>query len=260
VRNHLDGDDNHARQLSARNYESEPGEPGNPGTRGQTGRYQQLPQPITSGQAARSKAVKMRAERDEVVPRSSRRCRGDRVGRVPDGSTPHFDSYNSDLIDYCMGSNCFTPVGTAIDPTAPVTQNVAYDDIVYATPLEDIETFTLSEESISVSPIGVTLLPPPHFSAQPSASNQRSLLSSWPLNGTIVPYTGQQDQKCSVPLVGPSMDSNPAILKCCQAHDNCYEKYSCNMTSWNLGSASPVGACKACNAEVAGCIGGSVFK
>jgi RHS repeat-associated protein len=85
------------------------------------------------------------------------------------------------------------------------------------------------------------------------------IFSAWPLNGNLVPYHGQQDQKCTTGPFEPGMDSNPAILSCCQAHDNCYKQFNCNMTSWSAGG-NPFGICKACNAAVVSCIGSAVKK
>ena len=48
------------------------------------------------------------------------------------------------------------------------------------------------------------------------------------------------------------MNGNPAILKCCQAHDSCYETYHCNASSWLPSGVS--GACTSCNAMVSACI------
>jgi len=47
-----------------------------------------------------------------------------------------------------------------------------------------------------------------------------------------VPFTNDQDQKCSLPVVGGLMDKNPGMLSACIWHDNQYEKYHCNATSW----------------------------
>ncbi len=78
--------------------------------------------------------------------------------------------------------------------------------------------------------------------------------SEWPLNGNDWPGSGFQDQVCSTGPFAPKMNSNPAILKCCQAHDNCYTTYRCNYSSWLPGN--PInGACRSvCNATVVGCI------
>ncbi len=85
-------------------------------------------------------------------------------------------------------------------------------------------------------------------------------LGTYPLNGNILPYTRPQDGVCTTGPFAPSMNGNPAILKCCQAHDNCYEKNSCNVTSWSPVGGFAFGKCKACNATVVGCIGGAVTK
>ncbi len=76
----------------------------------------------------------------------------------------------------------------------------------------------------------------------------------FPGNGTISGDIGDQDNKCTVPVIGPAMDSNPCILKCCQGHDNCYATYRCNSSSW-WGNLRGFGlTCQWCNSQVATCI------
>jgi RHS repeat-associated protein len=78
-------------------------------------------------------------------------------------------------------------------------------------------------------------------------------LSEWPLNGNDWPGFTPQDGVCSTGPFASTMNSNPAILACCQAHDNCYTKYHCNASSWLPGGLP--GACRSvCNATVVGCI------
>ncbi len=97
--------------------------------------------------------------------------------------------------------------------------------------------------------------------AAPSNSPKKgSFPWGWPLNGNMLPLKpGDQDNKCTTgPLEGP-MDANPAVLGCCQAHDNCYAAHGCNMTSW-IPNDLPWGECNVCNAKAAACITGAVFK
>jgi hypothetical protein len=55
----------------------------------------------------------------------------------------------------------------------------------------------------------------------------------WPFNGDLVPFTKPQDGVCSAgPVIGPLMDANPGMLSACQWHDNQYDAYKCNATSW----------------------------
>jgi RHS repeat-associated protein len=76
--------------------------------------------------------------------------------------------------------------------------------------------------------------------------------SEWPLNGNDWPGFTPQDGVCSTGPFAPTMNSNPARLACCQAHDNCYTKYHCNASSWLPGLP---GACSSiCNATVVGCM------
>jgi RHS repeat-associated protein len=80
-------------------------------------------------------------------------------------------------------------------------------------------------------------------------------LSDYPLNGNLWPGFQPQDGVCTTgPFAGP-MNNDPAILKCCQAHDNCYTTFHCNASSWLPGNPIP-GACSSvCNAGVVSCIG-----
>jgi RHS repeat-associated protein len=78
-------------------------------------------------------------------------------------------------------------------------------------------------------------------------------LSEWPLNGNQWPGFQPQDGVCTTGPFAEGMNSDPAILKCCQAHDACYTKYQCNAGSFLPGGLP--GPCKLiCNATVAGCI------
>lgn len=87
------------------------------------------------------------------------------------------------------------------------------------------------------------------------APNKGSKTSDqWPFNGNHLPLTPQrQDNVCTTgPLSGP-MNSDPLILSCCQAHDNCYAAHGCNATSW-IPNPLPWGACNTCNLKAASCI------
>jgi RHS repeat-associated protein len=84
------------------------------------------------------------------------------------------------------------------------------------------------------------------------------LTSQWPFNGDIWPGFTRQDGVCSTGPLANSMNSNPAILSCCQAHDACYTQYHCNATSFIPGGFP--GPCKSvCNAGVVKCIAGAEF-
>lgn len=81
----------------------------------------------------------------------------------------------------------------------------------------------------------------------------------WPFNGNMLPLKpGTQDNKCTTGPLEGSMDRNPAVLSCCQAHDNCYAANQCNATSW-IPNPLPWGACNVCNAKAAACITGAVL-
>jgi RHS repeat-associated protein len=81
----------------------------------------------------------------------------------------------------------------------------------------------------------------------PEGADQRSTLSYWPLNGSLWPGFQPQDGVCTTGPFADKMNSNPNILNCCKAHDNCYTKYHCNASSFIGGLPGP---CKlACNAK-----------
>ncbi len=90
-------------------------------------------------------------------------------------------------------------------------------------------------------------------------SKTPSFLDRWPFNGNMIPMKpGKQDNACTTgPLSGP-MNANPAVLSCCQAHDNCYAANGCNATSW-IPNDLPWGVCNVCNAKAAACITGAVL-
>ena len=85
-------------------------------------------------------------------------------------------------------------------------------------------------------------------------NNGSNKSDQWPVNGNLLPLTPQrQDNVCTTgPLSGP-MNSDPLILSCCQAHDNCYAAHGCNATSW-IPNPLPWGACNTCNLKAAICI------
>ena len=87
------------------------------------------------------------------------------------------------------------------------------------------------------------------------ASPKPGIFNNWPLNGNLWPGFKTQDGICSPPMPS-SMNSNPAMLSCCQAHDNCYTEHRCNASSWLPAFPGP---CKMCNVNVAACLTGTVF-
>lgn len=83
-------------------------------------------------------------------------------------------------------------------------------------------------------------------------------LDQWPFNGNLVPGSGYQDQICSPPIPC-AVNNNPAMLKCCQAHDNCYTAHNCNWSSW-LGTVPiSVERCQVCNKQVVECFVNAIF-
>ena len=75
------------------------------------------------------------------------------------------------------------------------------------------------------------------------------------VSGNWLPWlNGKQDGRCTVPLVGQTMDRNPCIKGCCQMHDECYELFGCNMTTWGTD-----GACTICNVSAVKCVIASLW-
>lgn len=67
---------------------------------------------------------------------------------VPDGAKPYFDQDSSDLIDSCIGSTCYNPDGSVIDPTAPDTTPADFYAIAIGTDPSDFEIAPSSMEFI----------------------------------------------------------------------------------------------------------------
>ena len=88
-------------------------------------------------------------------------------------------------------------------------------------------------------------------SGSSAPSNGSNISDQWTFNGNLFPGTHPQDGVFTTgPLSGP-MNSNPLVLACCQAHDNCYAQHQSNASSWvpvNIGS------CTVCNITVVACI------
>jgi RHS repeat-associated protein len=84
----------------------------------------------------------------------------------------------------------------------------------------------------------------------------------WPGNGSLTPNFDKQDGVCTTGPFAPKMNSNPAILACCKAHDDCYTKNRCNASSWvPLPDGLNGGACRTvCNAAAVGCVGPLILK
>jgi hypothetical protein len=102
----------------------------------------------------------------------------------------------------------------------------------------------------------------PQRQPQPTPSNAPSKGSKtsdqWPFNGNLLPLTPQrQDNVCTTGPLSDPMNSDPLILSCCQAHDNCYAAHGCNATSW-IPNPLPWGACNTCNLKAASCIKNSL--
>jgi hypothetical protein len=75
----------------------------------------------------------------------------------------------------------------------------------------------------------------------------------WPQpNGNAWGQFTPQDGICSQPMGLLRFNSQPCILKCCQAHDDCYTASKCNWSSFlTIASDS---ACTSCNRTVVMCI------
>ena len=94
-----------------------------------------------------------------------------------------------------------------------------------------------------------------------TAPSKGSFLDRWPFNGNLVPLPpAGQDGVCTTGPAAKAMNSDPAILSCCKAHDNCYDAHQCNATSWVPAPLNPIsGSCTMCNLKAAACISGALF-
>jgi RHS repeat-associated protein len=106
---------------------------------------------------------------------------------------------------------------------------------------------------------GFTMTVTYHVGAPSNTSNESSVADHWPLNGNLLPLTPRgQDGVCTTGRLSNAMNSDPAVLSCCKAHDNCYAAHGCNATSW-IPSPLSGGSCTMCNITAASCISGAFF-
>ena len=155
---------------------------------------------------------------------------------------------NGDLAGYNKGNQMYNPNGT--------TFNADFVTYGFGTPIDDTPTSNAAvSNSIGLDGTSYTV----SLTAPNNSPKNGSFPWGWPINGNMLPLKpGTQDNKCTTgPLEGP-MDQNPAVLRCCQAHDNCYAANQCNATSW-IPNPLPWGACNVCNAKAAACITGAVL-
>jgi RHS repeat-associated protein len=81
-------------------------------------------------------------------------------------------------------------------------------------------------------------------------------------NGNYNPGFTPQDGVCSLwpNWLANAANSNPCVLSCCKAHDDCYANNRCNASSWwglgNVGAAYR--SCQKCNSTVVHCISGAI--
>ena len=73
-----------------------------------------------------------------------------------------------------------------------------------------------------------------------------TILRSWPFNGNLFPGFERQNMVCDPPM--DFLNKNPCIQHCCVDHDQCYNDYSCNWTSWAymplpVTTLTPCGRC-----------------
>jgi len=80
-------------------------------------------------------------------------------------------------------------------------------------------------------------------------------------SGNVSPGFTRQDEVCTLPgVLGKTANSNACVGRCCAAHDACYTRNRCNMSSW-IGNAFGASlACQRCNSEAAACIAKAVSK
>jgi RHS repeat-associated protein len=55
-------------------------------------------------------------------------------------------------------------------------------------------------------------------------------------------------------------NGNRCVLRCCQIHDNCYDKHRCNASSWYGNAIGLDRDCQRCNSAAVGCIVSAMSK
>jgi RHS repeat-associated protein len=157
---------------------------------------------------------------------------------------------------YCFddgyGPECF--IFSDGDMINPGEFDVVYDQDGNIQSITNIK----NQESVTVNgddPDPVPTDPSDLITAINNPNEITSPLNNWPWNGNWLPLTPQeQDGVCSTGWLSGPMNSNPAVLACCQAHDKCYTAHGCNYTSWPPNPLLPWSTCKECNATVMACI------
>jgi RHS repeat-associated protein len=88
-----------------------------------------------------------------------------------------------------------------------------------------------------------------------SGLQSSELIRSWPLNGNFYPGFERQDMVCSPPM--DFLNSSPCLKKCCVAHDQCYQDFNCNWTSWAFMPIPIITLtpCGRCNKAAVNCVG-----
>lgn len=73
-----------------------------------------------------------------------------------------------------------------------------------------------------------------------------------PVNGNFTPGYSEQDFVCS--SIGALFDNSECTTQCCADHDNCYEMYQCNWSSWLMNVFGADAPCNKCNRVARRCI------
>jgi len=79
-------------------------------------------------------------------------------------------------------------------------------------------------------------------------------LMDWPdsLNGNVIPgHDPDQDMECSNPA--QVLGRCERYRDCCREHDQCYQRFHCNASSWFTTGWLPL-PCGTCNLLAVGCI------
>lgn len=71
-------------------------------------------------------------------------------------------------------------------------------------------------------------------------------------DGNFWPGFTEQDFGCS--SVGALLENNSCVTQCCADHDNCYDVFACNQSSWLTTIFGADGPCNKCNRGTASCI------
>lgn len=74
--------------------------------------------------------------------------------------------------------------------------------------------------------------------------------STYQTQGNVWGGFTPQNATCDFPMI----NLNPCVTNCCKAHDDCFNKYKCNWSSWFGNMFGTTFKCQGCNTEARKCI------